>query len=269
MTRIDMTTREWHELVKPVLPHTAADADVPELGDVRIEVRRSVVYAVASDRYTLGAERLQLKDWASFADAGPIHVHAGEVKASLGLFAHSKDYDPPLRITIDKVPFPVTVAGTPSEVQRLAVTLQSDDGTRLVLHDHRDQSRDHLAPWRKHHTNALRRPMLHQAPALYLHAAQFGRWAAACRKGERVAMFTGAEGDELVLVAAEKHFLGVWKPLSYLDGPAQSLRESPWHDELLAGEDWQPDLADAGRGFDADQSEADHYRSSAEDGGGQ
>lgn len=35
MSRIDLTTRELHELVAPVLPHASTDKDLPELGSPR------------------------------------------------------------------------------------------------------------------------------------------------------------------------------------------------------------------------------------------
>ena len=57
MTRIDMTTREWHELIRPVISHAIADKDFPWLDVVRLELGESALYAVATDRYTLAAER--------------------------------------------------------------------------------------------------------------------------------------------------------------------------------------------------------------------
>jgi hypothetical protein len=30
MARIDMTTRQWHELLKPVIPHAGGDEDRPD-----------------------------------------------------------------------------------------------------------------------------------------------------------------------------------------------------------------------------------------------
>src|SRR6266699_3262479 len=96
MTRIDMTTREWHELIKPVMPHTINDKDFPELDVIRLELGETALYAVATDRYTLAAERWPL--------AGPglispgrrevVHLAAREVAASLKLFTHSKAEDP-------------------------------------------------------------------------------------------------------------------------------------------------------------------------------
>ena len=244
MTRIDLSAREWHELIKPVLPHVGTDPEVPELHAVRIECADRAVYAVATDRRTIAAERHPLTPadrLGPYGVPGPVHVRASEAKASLAMFPFSKDYDPPLHLTIDRVPFPVQVAGRAASVDRFAVTLEAADGTRLVLHDHRDPSHDPIAVWRKHLAGALARPQAIAAPALNFHAVHLARWAAACRKGERLAFFTGHKGDEMVLVAVESHFLGAWMPVSYLDSPADMLASSPWRLEL----DEVPWLADA------------------------
>jgi len=217
MTRIDLSAREWHELIKPVLPHAGTDPDNPELGAVRIECADRAVYAVATDRYTIAAERHALDGSARLGPyvPGPVHVRASEAKASLAMFPFSRDSDPPLRLTIEKVPFPVQVAGRPSAVARFAVTLEAQDGTRLVLHDHRNPGSDPIAAWRRHLAGALARPQAIAAPALNFQAAHLARWAAACRKGERLAFFTGHKGDEMVL-----------------ESPAEMLASSPWRDEL-------------------------------------
>lgn len=235
MTRIDLTTRQWHELIKPVLPHVSTDPEVPELAAVRIECAASAVYAVATDRRTIAAERFPLNGGArlgTYDIPGPVHVRASEAKASLAMFPFSKDFDPPLRLTIDRVLFPIRVAGRPDAIERYAVTLEADDGTRLVMHDHRDPSSDPISIWRKHLAGILNRPQAAAAPALNFHAVHLARWAAACRKGERLAFFTGSKGDQSVLVAVESHFLGAWMPVSYLESPAEMLASSPWRDEL-------------------------------------
>lgn len=235
MTRIDLTTRQWHELIKPVLPHVSTDPEVPELAAVRIECAASAVYAVATDRRTIAAERFPLYGNArlgSYDIPRPVHVRASEAKASLAMFPFSKDFDPPLRLAIDRVPFPVRVAGRPDVIDRYALTLEAADGTRLVMHDHRDPSSDPIGVWRKHLAGVLHRDQAHAAPALNFHAVHLARWAAACRKGERLAFFTGSKGDQSVLVAVENHFLGAWMPVSYLESPAEMLASSPWRNEL-------------------------------------
>lgn len=229
MTRIDMTTREWHELLKPVIPHAGNDPDMPQLAVIRIETADRAVYAIATDRYTLGAER---HDTLHGGILPPIHIRVTEAAASLRLFTYSKDADPPLRIVIDKVPIRISVAGRPGTIDRLGVTLESDDGTRLVLHDHRDPSSDPLAGWRKRLLDAITRAIPDAAPALTLNATQLGRWGAAVRKGERLAIFTGTEANRPLLVIVESHFCGVWQPVSYLEGPEKMLAESPWLGEL-------------------------------------
>lgn len=235
MTRIDLTTRQWHELIKPVLPHVSTDPEVPELAAVRIECAASAVYAVATDRRTIAAERFPLYGNArlgSYDIPRPVHVRASEAKASLAMFPFSKDFDPPLQLTIDRVPFPVRVAGRPDVIDRYALTLEAADGTRLSMYDHRDPSSDPISIWRQHLAGVLHRPQAAAAPALNFHAVHLARWAAACRKGERLAFFTGSKGDQSVLVAVESHFLGAWMPVSYLESPAEMLASSPWRDEL-------------------------------------
>jgi hypothetical protein len=228
--RFDITTRQWHELIRPVLPHASNDADTPELAAIRIEAADNVVYAVATDRYTLGVERLP-------ADMGrigfaPVHLRLPEVQASLKLFTYAKDYDPQLRIIIDTVPVPIGQVGRTVTIDHLAATIESDDGTRLVLHDVRQPDRDAHASWRKIIRGLVSRNLPASAPALTINAGQLGRWAAAVRKGERLSVFTGAEGNEIMLVLVEDHFAGAWQPQSYLEGGDKMLAESPWLAEL-------------------------------------
>lgn len=230
MTRIDMTTREWHELVKPVLPHTLSDSDFPELSRVRLEAGPHALYAVASDRYTLGAERHPTG--TPGAAVPPVHVSSEEVKATLKLFRHGKDDDPELSVTIDTVSVPVRVAGFERHVSGWAVSLQSEDGTRVVMRDHRDPSRDHLAGWRKNLTECLCRDNSTLLDGLDLSAHQLARWAPAARKGERLCMYTGPKPGQPMLVAVEEHFAGMWMIQQYLESPAKVVAELPWLAEL-------------------------------------
>lgn len=150
MTRIDMTTREWHELIRPVLPHVGTDQDSPEIGAIRVEVAERAMYAVATDRYTLAAERHEYDGGQLAASPpAPIHIVRSDAAASLKVFGFSKDDDPPLQIIIDHVPVRTQMAGRPLTMEQLAITIQSSEGTRLVLHDHRNPSLDPLAGWRK------------------------------------------------------------------------------------------------------------------------
>jgi hypothetical protein len=205
VTRIDLTTREWHELIKPVIPHASTDPDERELAVIRVEGADRAFYAVATDRRTLAAERHPLNGTRRLGMyvPHPVHVRVSDAKSSLTLFPFSKDSDPPLRLTIDKTTVPVLVAGRPDTVDRLAITLEGTDGTRLVLHDHRDSSNDPLGGWRRTLAGLVNRPVPALAPALNLNAVQLARWGAAVRKGERLAVFTGAKGDQSLLVAVD------------------------------------------------------------------
>lgn len=234
MTRIAITTREWHELVKPVLPHTINDKDFPELDVVRLEVGEMALYAVATDRYTIAAERWELIPADRHGDAGQVvHLDAAEVKASLTPFTHTKDRDPLLTLIIDTASIPVTVVGQPRSINRLAVTLQQvGDGTRLMLHDVRDPSKDPLGGWRKAISAALGRPPAGKLDGLDLHAGMMARWSTAARKGERLTMYTGPEPGDPLLITVEKHFVGLWVVPRYLDGAAKTLTDLPWRSEL-------------------------------------
>lgn len=226
-----MTTREWHELVKPVLPHTAKDADLPELSQVRIETTRNSVLAIATDRYTIGAERHALTETVHDIPP-PIAIHAADAAATLKLFAYSRDDDPPLRVTIDRATVPIAIAGTPASVDCQALTLEDPSGCRVVLRDCLDVNRNPLATWRKHLRDTLRRQLTIAPPAISLAADKLARWGAAVRKGERLAFYTGDKDTSLILVLVEDHFAGLWVPVAYLDGPDKMLAESPWNYEL-------------------------------------
>lgn len=238
MTRIDMVTSEWHRLVKPVLPHVGGDKDFPELDVVRLELGETALYAVATDRYTLAAERWDLAK-ADRGSAGlVVHLDAGEVAASLQLFKHTKDDDPQLTVTIDTAAIPISVVGRPASVNRLAVTVQQvGEGTRLMLHDQRDPSRDPLGGWRKSIGAALSRPAGRALDGLDLYAGMLSRWTAAARKGERLTMYSGPKPGDPLLIVVERHFAGVWAIPQYLDGPGKTLGGLPWLDELGAADD--------------------------------
>ena len=153
--------------------------------------------------------------------------------ASLRLFTHSKDEDPLLTVIIDTAAIPVQVVGESRSLDRLAVTVQQvGDGTRLMLHDERDPSRDPLASWRKMIRAAMVRPAGRALDGLDLSAGLLARWTSAARKGERLTFYTGPEPGDPLLVTVEKHFAGVWAIPQYLDAPGKTLTELPWREEL-------------------------------------
>lgn len=224
-----MATSEWHKLIKPVLPHASTDKNDPDHGVIRIEAGSLALYAVATDGRTLAAERHASM---GIREAGPVHVRAGEAKASLGVFPFSKDEDPMLRVTIDTVPVPVTVMAEPRHVTVQAVTLARDDGTRLVMHDQRDPGRDPLGGWRKTLFKAITRGRGRPVDGLDLRADDLGRWTAAARGGERLCMYSGPEPADPLLILVETHFAGVWAIPAYLDAPGKRITSSPWLGEL-------------------------------------
>src|SRR5258707_11867005 len=231
LTRIDLSTREWHSLIGPVLPHALNDKEEPHLSVVRIEPGERVIYAIATDRYTMAAERFLLPDSARLHDVpGPVHIRSADAAVSLKLFPFSKDEDPRLRVTIDRAPVPVSVGGGQAVFSHTAMTLESDDGTRLVLHDQRDPSQDPLRKWRVQGAAMWARPLAN-SPTLSLSAIHLAQWGKSVRKGERLTIYFRPDGAPL-LILLEDHFGGMLVQVRYLDGPEKILAESPWLGEL-------------------------------------
>ena len=225
-----MTTREWHELVKPVLPHASADKDLPELGVIRIETAAAAVYAIATDQHTLAAERHVL-DERNYDDAPPVHIYASEAKASLAMLPYTKDDNPPLTVTIDTARVPVSPGHS---VMSYAVTLQRpEDGTRVVLRDRRDPSLiTTLDGWRKALYKAMTRERGRSLDGLDLRAPMLARWKDAARGTERLRLHTGPKAGDPLLLVVEKHFAGLMTVPNYLDSPAAELGDLPWLAEL-------------------------------------
>lgn len=226
MTRIDLTTRELHELVAPVLPHASTDKELPELGVIRLEVRESVVYAVATDRYTMAATRHRIFDGA---DDTTISIDRSDAAAMLKLFKYTKDEDPQLKLVIDTVPVAVHDRG--ESVNRLGLTVQSEDGNKLILHGHADEV---LAAWRRRLGGIIHREQTPASPALFLTPSYLPRWTKAARKGERLSVFVGPDATDPIVIRVEDHFIGVWMPAGHLDAGEDLLSDSPWCRELPA-----------------------------------
>lgn len=229
--RLDILTSDWHRLLKPVLPHASSDKELPEVCIVRIEAAEHALYAVATDRTTLGAERHSLAGTGEVTQ--PVHIDAKEAAATLKLFTATKDHDPPLHVTIDTVTVPVQVAGQSRSVRSMGVTLHRDDGTRLAMHDRRDPSRDPLAGWRKGIRQALHRERGRALDGLDLAGYALARWGHAVRGGERLTFYTGPEPGDPLLVTVEDHFAGIWAIPQYLDAPSRSLADLAWAAELV------------------------------------
>jgi hypothetical protein len=230
-----MKTSDWHKLIKPVIPHALNDASCPEINCIRIEVTGGCVYAVATDRYTLGVERKPI-DLA--INLSPVHLQLTDARSSLALFPFSKDDDPELRIVIDTVSKPVkTRYGREEHIGHLGITIDSEYGTRLVMHDTRDPSSDPHGKWQAQIRSAITRTVPLAGAAIALGADHLAKWGAATRRGERLAMFTGDKDDRVILVLVEDHFAGLWAQPDYLEGPDKILAGSPWAEELLPATD--------------------------------
>jgi len=237
MTRVDLSTKDLHDLLNPVLPHAGTDPEVPELGVILLEVRRSVAYAVATDRYTMAAARHPLAEDADDA-AVAVAVSRDDAAAMLKLFKHSKKDNPQLQLLIDKVPVPVTPRG--DTLHSLGLTVTSEDGTRLVLH-----GRGHgpLRTWRR-----LLRPVIERAPApaaplLALTPTYLSRWGKATQSGEVLTVHVGPDPVDPILIQVEHRVIGVLMPVGMLDA-GEAAKGSPWPDELLddGGDDEQEEV---------------------------
>lgn len=230
MTRIDMTTRELHGLIAPVLPHTSTDAELPQLCAVRIEVAGNIVYAVATDHYTLAATRHPIDGAAGDV---LIHVGAKEAATALKLFPYSKDEDPQLRITVDT--FTVTRNGRHLGPLALGLQIDAEDGTRLVLHDQRDPLQaSALDRWRRNLGRAIHRDHTQPTrPAFLLNPGMLACWGKSAAKGERFVMLPGSRPADPILICVEDRFIAIWQPVQHIDGDqAARLDGNPWRGEL-------------------------------------
>ena len=238
--RIDMTASQWHHLVKPALAHTVNDKEFPELGHVGIEVGSHSVYAVATDRYTLGAERYPLPRIDRGSPQQRVHLLAGDVKASLAQFSYTKDDDPELTVTIDTVRIPGEIMGQPASTTSMAVTLTGADGSKTVMRDRRVDWRDPLDGWQRRVAKAIARTQGATPAGIGLNPAYLGRWKDAVRPGEQLVLWTGPHRKEPILATVEDHFAGLWAPQVWGEGDGAAPPDPaglPWLAELDAGVD--------------------------------
>jgi hypothetical protein len=224
-----MLTSDWHKLMKPVLPHASTDKELPHLRRVRLELGPRALYAIATDTWTLAAERYPLEPKYRGGDWPPVHVDAAEIKASLALL---KFTDLPLEVIVDEVPMPL---GGGRTVTSRAVTVQRpEDGLKLVMRDRRDPFRpDALSRWQAGLTAAFTRPRGRALDGLDLRGWALARWQHAARGGERLRLWTGRETGDPLLITVEDHFAGLATTQPMLDDPSQDRSSLPWAAELL------------------------------------
>lgn len=231
--RLDILTSEWHRLLKPVLPHASTDKDSLPLQAVRLELGARALYAIATDRYTMGCERYQLNpyDRGREDEWPPVHIDKGEAAATLKMLAYSKEYDPPLRVTVDRSALLVRPG---KSIDSWAVTIERpDDGTRLMLCDRRDPSEvTMLVQWRAPLAKAFTRPRGRELHGLDIAAYQLARWKDAVHGGERLRVWTGPERGDTLLVTVEEHFAGIMVTQLYIDDASRERHALPWAAEL-------------------------------------
>lgn len=228
MTRIDLTTRELHGLIAPVIPHASTDAELPQLNTVHLQVRGNVLYAVATDRFTMAATRLALHDPVDDFD---VTIDRADAAAMLRLFTFSKEDDPNLTLIIDKFPIPISPGTT---LDGLGLRIDGEDGTRLVLHDRGAADVKPFAKWQELIGSVVHRENVPATPALILTPSFLPRWTKAAGKGERLTVFVGPEQGDPILFTVEDHFVGIWKPATHLEEPTATLADNPWRAELPA-----------------------------------
>ncbi|GAA3223062.1 hypothetical protein [Actinocorallia longicatena] len=227
MTRFDITARGLHRLVAPVLPHASTDPEMPAYNAVRIESPGGeVVNAIATDRVTLAATRLQVDHIAPFG----ITVDREDLAAGLKVFKFTKDDNPDLKVVVDEQPVPVKHEG----LHALALRIDAPDGTRLMLYDKTLPWVQPFKSWRKVVGNLIHRGVAPASPAQILSPSHMTRWAKAAARGERLSVFIGPQPGDSILVLVEDWFVGVWAPgTPQLDADASMLlTASPWHSEL-------------------------------------
>jgi hypothetical protein len=247
--RLDMLTSDWHRLLRPVLPHASTDKDSWSLHAVRLELGPLALYAIATDRYTLAAERHVLPPDSRYRETewAPVHILTGETRASLKMFTYSKDSDPELRITVDRSA--ILVPGG-SSIDSWAVMIERpDDGTRMTLRDRRDPAEvNYLTQWREPLLKAFTRAKGRSLDGLDMRGDVLGRWKDAARGTERLRVWTGPERGDVLLITVERHFAGIQGTDLMLDDPSRERSALPWSAELLpAG------ISDGGELLDGEQ----------------
>lgn len=218
MTRIDLTTRELHDLLTPVLPHASTDKTLPELGVIRIEVRDNVVYAVATDRFTMAATRHRLKEPTPDTE---IAVGLADAAALLKVFKYTRANDPEVHLVVGAVREDTVL----DPADRPALTVSAKDGNTLVL-----PGREHrpLLTWRTIMAKVIHREQKPASPHLVLASPHLVRWTKAA-DGPYLSVHAGAD-NEPILVRAGEHFIGIWAPRRADSEPR--LADSPWSKEL-------------------------------------
>lgn len=221
MTRIDLTTSELHDLLTPVLPHASTDRDLPDLCVIHLEVRDSVLYAIATDRYTMAVVRHRLQDET---DDGTIAISRVDAAALLKLFKYDRKTDPALQLTVGTVEAETIL----DPADRPALTVSAKDGNTLVLPGRESRT---LADWRKYIGKVIHRTQQPTSPHLGLAPIYLPRWAKAARGAAPLMVSFGANATDPVAVRAGDHFIGIWMPTRLEERDAR-LADSPWAKEI-------------------------------------
>lgn len=221
MTTIDLTTSELHDLIDPVLPHACTERDLPDLGVVRMEVRANILYAVATDRYTMAVVRHRLDDET---DDTAIAISRVDAAALLKLFKYDRKNNPGLQLTVGTMAAETVL----DPADRPALTVTAKDGNTLVLPGRESRT---LADWRKYIGKVIHRTQQPTSPNLGLASIYLARWAKAARGAAPLTVSLGANATDPVAVRAGDHFIGIWMP-ARLEERDTRLADSPWAKEI-------------------------------------
>jgi hypothetical protein len=221
MSDIVLSTAELHDLIVPVLPHASGDKNSPELDIVRIEVRDNVLYAIASDRYTMAVTRHRLRD--ATADS-TIAISRADAAVMLKLFKFDRNTNPDVQLTVGSVEAETIL----DPADRPALTVSAKDGNTLVLHGRDDRQ---IASWRKIMAKVIHREERPASPHLNLAPMYLSRWTKAMRKGVPLSVSFGAKTNDPVVIRVEDYFIGIWMPVRRTDD-SMRLADSPWRKEL-------------------------------------
>ncbi|WP_375127571.1 hypothetical protein [Nonomuraea sp. GTA35] len=190
------------------------------MGVIRVEVRDGILYAIATDRYTMAATRHRLQE--STADT-EIAIGVADAAALMKVFKYTQKDDPWLTLAVGKVEAETVL----DPADRPALTVTAKDGNTLVLNGREALP---LASWRTYIGKAIHREQQPVNPNLALTLTLMSRWLKATRNGAWLTFSIGAGKRDTVLVRAGDHFIGIWAPITWRR--EFDLTDSPWCKEL-------------------------------------
>jgi hypothetical protein len=214
MTRITMPASAFHQLLAPVLPHTATGLDNAPFHNVQIDVREGRVYFAGTDKRSLAVTR-HPAEFVSDPTAGQITISRVDALGLLNMFVTNKLSDPQLTLTLDE------------DELRVAADEGADVGVPAAPYEPK------FPNWRDALGRLFHRPQLPAASAVLLQPDLMARFAKV-GKTHRLRFLAGpAAIDPILVLADDGHFAGVWRPVDSLDAARDDqLEDLPWREEF-------------------------------------